>query len=236
MEHDCPPFLATYRGMEQGAPKLLDLLEAEGVRGTFFCTGDVARRYPQTMRRLVEVGHELSCHGDTHKRFGAMDEAEARRELETSSAVLRDIAEVTSFRAPNLDMPERYLPLLSEYGYALDSSVGAHKPHMGHPGRPVTVRGMLRLPASTMPSVVRLPRALRRLALGLLRDPVVLFFHPWEFVDVTREKLPLDCRFATGQPALDSLADAIRFCRDRGATLVTMREIGADYRQSGTRS
>jgi peptidoglycan/xylan/chitin deacetylase (PgdA/CDA1 family) len=231
MEHDCPPFLASYRGMEQGAPMFLDLLAHEGITGTFFCTGDVARRYPASMHRIVADGHELGCHGDTHRRFGAMTEAEAQAEIEASSAVLRGFGEVTSFRAPNLDMPTAYLPLLTARGYDLDSSVGAYKPQKGHPGRPVTVNGMLRLPATTMPSVIRLPRPLRRLALATLRDPVVLFFHPWEFVDVTHEKIPLDCRFATGQPALDSLADAIGWFRRRGASFVTMREIGAAYRR-----
>jgi peptidoglycan/xylan/chitin deacetylase (PgdA/CDA1 family) len=231
MEHDCPPFLTTYRGMEQGAPLFLDLLKQEGIPGTFFSTGDVARRYPQTMRKVADAGHELGCHGDTHRRFGQMSESEARQEIEASSAVLREFAGVTSFRAPNLDMPEAYLPLLAANGYDVDSSIGAYKPQKGHPGRPVMTRGMLRIPATTMPSVVRLPKTLRRLAFAVLRDPVVLFFHPWEFVDVTRENIPLDCRFATGQPALDSLRDAIGYFRQRGATFTTMRKLGEDYRR-----
>jgi peptidoglycan/xylan/chitin deacetylase (PgdA/CDA1 family) len=38
LEPDCPPFLQGYRGMEQGAPALLDLLDAECVPATFFTT------------------------------------------------------------------------------------------------------------------------------------------------------------------------------------------------------
>src|SRR5690349_15717647 len=131
MEHDCPPFLATYRGMEEGAPKFIDLLQKAGVSCTFFCTGDVARRFPETMRRIAGAGHELGSHGDTHRRFGTMSDAEAIAEIDASAATLRQFGEVTSFRAPNLDMPEAYLPLLAARGFTLDSSVGAYKPHKG---------------------------------------------------------------------------------------------------------
>jgi hypothetical protein len=44
-------------------------------------------------------------------------------------------------------------------------------------------------------SVLRLPAFVRDPWLAALRDPVVLFVHPWEFVDLTRERLRYDCRF-----------------------------------------
>ena len=48
-----------------------------------------------------------------------------------------------------------------------------------------------------------------------LSDPVVLFVHPWEFVDLTRERLRYDCRFRTGDVALRCLREVID--RSRGA-------------------
>ena len=229
-EHDCPPFLTGYRGIEQGAPLLLDLLAEKQVHATFFTLGTVARRYPDVMKRIAAEGHEIGCHGDTHKRFGNMTEAEARQELESATDTLRQFGEVTSFRAPNLDFPDAFLPILAELGFTLDSSQAAYKPHKGHPRRPSRTKGLLRVPASTMPSVIRLPRPLRAPILWLLKDPVVLFFHPWEFVDVTREKLPYDCRYRTGAPALETLGTAIDELRGRGASFVTARELAQDTR------
>ena len=72
LEHDCPPFLTSYRGVTEGMPRLLDLLKSESVAATFFCTGDVARRHPDIVRRLVAEGHELGSHGDTHARFSSL--------------------------------------------------------------------------------------------------------------------------------------------------------------------
>ena len=227
-EHDCPPFLDTYRGIEDGAPRLLALLEAHDVHATFFTTGDVARRYPETLRRIAGSGHEIGCHGDTHRRFGAMSAAEAREELESASKTLRAFGPVTSFRAPNLDFPDAFLPLLAGLGYNFNSSQAAYKPHKGHPRHPSRAGGILRVPASTMPSIVRLPQLLRAPFLALLRDPAVLFFHPWEFVDVTRESIPLDCRYRTGEPALRTLGTAIEALRRRGAQFVLARDLATD--------
>jgi len=196
------------------------------VRGTFFTTGDVARRYPSVVRALVDAGHELGCHGDSHRRFSALDEAEARREIADASRTLRAHAEVRSFRAPNLDLPQPYLSILRDHDYRFDSSQGRHKP--GSFFKPPTVeRGMVRIPASTAPSVVRLPRAIRDRVLARLADPVVLFFHPWEFVDLTRAPIPLDCRFRTGDPALADLRGAIRFFASRGARFTRLDELAA---------
>ena len=234
LEHDCPPFLTTYRGVTQGMPRVLELLAAEQVPATFFCTGDVARKHPEIVRRLVDEGHELGCHGDTHARFGGMDRATAERELRDGAATLRAFGcDVTSFRAPNLDFPAAFLPLLSAHGFRLDSSQGRHKPGSFFVS-PSFVRvggdgdggvGVERVPATIAPSAVRLPRPIRNALFSRMRDPVVFFFHPWEFVDVTREPIPLDCRFGTGEPALASLRETIGWFKRRGATFRRMREL-----------
>lgn len=224
LEHDCPPFLATYRGVTEGMPRLLELFAAEGVPATFFCTGDVARRHPEIVRRLVADGHELGCHGDTHARFGRLSRDAADRELRDAARTLRDFGAVTSFRAPNLDFPTEYLPLLAAHGFRLDSSQGRHK--QGSLFAVPSLRdGVARVPATIAPSAVRLPSLVRNALFSRMRDPVVFFFHPWEFVDMTRAPIPIDCRFKTGEPALASLRATIAWFRRRGATFRRMREL-----------
>ncbi len=228
LEHDCPPFLTTYRGVTQGMPRLLALLAAEGVPATFFCTGDVARKHPDIVRRLVDEGHELGCHGDTHARFGGMDRATAEREIRDAAATLRGFGcAVTSFRAPNLDFPADLVPLLAAHGFQLDSSQGRHKPGSFFV-QPYRADGVDRVPATIAPSAVRLPRLVRNALCSQMRDPVVFFFHPWEFVDVIGEPIPIDCRFKTGEPALASLRETIAWFRQRGASFRRMRELALD--------
>jgi peptidoglycan/xylan/chitin deacetylase (PgdA/CDA1 family) len=226
LEHDCPPYLTTYHGVTDGMPRVLDLLAAEKVPATFFCTGDVARRHPAIVRRLVDEGHELGCHGDTHARFGRMGRATAEREIRDAAATLRTFAEVTSFRAPNLDFPSSYVTLLAAHGFRVDSSQGRHKPGSFFV-TPCVLDGVERVPATIAPSAVRLPAPIRNALFARMREPVVFFFHPWEFIDVTRWPIPLDCRYRTGQPALDSLRATIDWFRQRGANFRRMRELGS---------
>lgn len=221
MEQDCPPFMSSFIGVEQGTPRLLALLRSLNISATFFTTGDVARRFPKVMHDIVANGHELGCHGDTHKRFSSMPESEAEDEIAAATAALRRYATPVSFRAPNLDFPNRYLPILASHGYRIDSSIGRYKPG-SILSKPHYRDGLLRVPASLPPSLVRLPALLRDFFLSQLRYPIVFFFHPWEFVDATRWPIRLDCRFGTGQAALDTLHASVDHFRRQGATFCTM--------------
>ena len=222
-EPDCPPYLSsTFRGIEQGAPALLALFSACGVAGTYFTTGEVAEKYPQAVRALVDAGHELGCHGVTHSAFDTLDERTARWEIERSSEILRDFSTVTSFRAPYLRFPEPYVRLLEDAGFELDSSLAKYKRSYYERRIPTT---LTRIAASAMSSVLRIPRIIRDPWLLSLSDPVVLFVHPWEFVDLTHEDLRYDCRFRTGDFALSALQEVIELFQRRSASFVPMREL-----------
>lgn len=224
-EPDCPPYLSsTFRGIEEGAPALLALFAEYGVRATYFTTGQVAQLYPGAVRALVAAGHELGCHGVTHTAFDTLDEPTARWEIEQSAALLRTFAPVTSFRAPYLRFPERYVSLLEEAGFALDSSLAKYKRAYRAPRAP---SALARIPATMTSSMLRLPAWIRDPWLARFRDPVVLFVHPWEFVDLTGYDLRWDCRLRTGPVALRCLGDVLEFFRRRGAEFVPMRELVA---------
>ncbi|HEX3656294.1 MAG TPA: polysaccharide deacetylase family protein [Pirellulales bacterium] len=220
VEHDCPPFMTTYRGIEEGMPRLLDLLAEERVPSTLFITGDVARRYPERVEQWARAGHEIGCHGDTHRPFDTLDEQTARDEMAASTATLRQFAPCRSFRAPNLRFPESFVAILEHEGYTLDSSQAKYKRSYW---RDTPADSPLkRVPASMTACVLRFPKPLRWAILGRLASPVVLFVHPWEFVDFRRSTLRWDCRFRTGNQALDCLRETIRYFASRGGELVRM--------------
>lgn len=222
LEQDCPPFLSGYRGMEQGFPRLLEMLNRLGVPATFFTTGDVAARFPNAVRQLLDDGHELGCHGMTHTAFTTLDRPAARAEIEESADRLRAFGRVTSFRAPYLQFPDAYVDLLEANGFELDSSQARYKLAYYLSRRPARVT---RVPASVTSSVLRLPRVVRRAYLAALSNPIVLFVHPWEFVDLRRERLRIDCRFKTGDIALRCVEDVLGSYVERGARFVRIREL-----------
>jgi peptidoglycan/xylan/chitin deacetylase (PgdA/CDA1 family) len=227
LEPDCPPYLWTWRGVTEGAPRLLDLFAREHVPATYFVTGDTADRHPGAVRDLVAAGHELGCHGMTHEAFDTLDRTKARWEIVESAQRLRAFGTVTSFRAPYLRFPDAFLDLLEDSEFALDSSQAKYKSSYY---RPETPSRLVRVPASMTSSVLRLPAWLRDRWLLALRSPVVLFVHPWEFVDLTRERLRYDCRFRTGEPALQDLEAVIKLFKARGATFLVMKSLAANLR------
>jgi peptidoglycan/xylan/chitin deacetylase (PgdA/CDA1 family) len=225
LEPDCPPFLHGFRGVEQGLPKLLSLLAELKITATFFTTGEVASNYPSAVRAVVGAGHELACHGMTHTAFTSMTRDEARREIVESAAILRTFAPVTSFRAPYLKFPDEYLGLVADAGFSLDSSQAKYKRAYYASKRAGMTSTVARIPASLTSSALRIPRLLREMYLRLLDAPVVLFVHPWEFVDLTKEHIRYDCRFRTGDVALECVRDVLSGMKKRGAVFKPMREL-----------
>lgn len=161
---------------------LLDLLERYGVRATFFVVGEVMRRHPALIRRIRADGHEIACHGMTHRPLWALTPDTLEEELtvfrEVSRRVLGSDAAIRGFRAPtfSLDGGTRWaVPVLARQGFVYDASV--FPAQMGLYGQPGAPLGIHRLrgdgPAGEDPrgSVIELPPATcellgRRLPVG----------------------------------------------------------------------
>lgn len=84
-------------------PRVLDALRAEGAKATFFVLGSNVRRFPGLVRRIVDEGHEVACHGDTHSpRTAFFRPARMAGEIEACRDAVRAEAGVTPrlFRTP----------------------------------------------------------------------------------------------------------------------------------------
>ncbi len=219
MEPDCLPYMDTFRGMEEGTDPLLQVLREENVPATFFTTGQVAEMFPQKVENIVSSGHELGSHGFAHLDFTTLNKNSAREDIRKSTQTLRQFSTVTSFRAPYLKFPDAYLGLLEEDGFLLDSSQAKYK--LAYYRKPVPTP-LKRVPVSMTSSHLRFPQWIRKPYLNALTSPVVLYVHPWEFVDLRNEKLRLDCRFKTGQIALDCLSSALRHFKQKNARFLRM--------------
>ena len=223
VETDCPPYLRTSRGLDEGLERLLALFAEESIRATFFVTGRVAVSHPGMIGKIVSLGHELGSHGLSHQAFDTMDRRTAAKEIRDSMNILGGFSPIRSFRAPYLRFPDSFLEMLVNTGFSIDSSQAKYKLSYYRKSMQTT---LTRIPVSMTSSVLRLPNWICRSVLNALSSPVVLFVHPWEFVDLTRERLRLDCRFRTGIPAVGCLKSVIRFFRAKGAGFVTIREMG----------
>ncbi|MFG1432981.1 polysaccharide deacetylase family protein [Xanthobacter sp. V2C-8] len=70
-------------------PKLLKILEARGIKATFFVVGTRATENPELLQRMAAAGHEIGNHSWNHPQLPKVSVAEADRQLADTSAAIR---------------------------------------------------------------------------------------------------------------------------------------------------
>lgn len=82
-------------------PRILDVLQAHGVRATFFVVGKNARRHPELLRRIVDEGHALGHHSFEH----AEPHLTSSRQLMAEVVQTQDVIAAATGRRPMLFRP-----------------------------------------------------------------------------------------------------------------------------------
>ena len=59
-------------GPRVGVPRILELLAAHEIKGTFFVPGVTAERWPGTVENILDAGHEVALHGHSHRVLPGM--------------------------------------------------------------------------------------------------------------------------------------------------------------------
>lgn len=108
--------------------KLLAIFDQFDVRGTFFVLGCVAQQYPQLVREIVQYGHEIACHGFSHRLIYEQTPGEFREETVRAKKLLEDItgSGVIGYRAASYSITRKSLwalDILVELGFLYDSSI-----------------------------------------------------------------------------------------------------------------
>ena len=191
---------------------LLDTLEKDNVKATFFILGDVAAKFPSLIKQISNKGHEIGLHGLSHKQIFNLTADEFRREMRDGKKMLEDITSlsVRGYRAPAFSvMPETKwaLEVLAEEGFAYDSSiVPCQNKRYGWKGFGKDICNIalpcglkiIEVPLSTIQIPVigkgfvvgggylrHFPYAVSKLAIKTIEKqrPVVAYIHPYEFAN-----------------------------------------------------
>lgn len=81
--------------------QILDILNQEGVRATYFPVGRIAERQGDLIHDFVAAGHEIGNHSLTHSDLRKMDATGARYEIAETNRILRSFgANPVLFRPP----------------------------------------------------------------------------------------------------------------------------------------
>lgn len=112
-------------GPKVAVPRLLRVLERQGVQATFFVPGFTAECYPDTVRAIVDGGHEIGHHGYLHEQMQGVDADTEARYLDRGLEALDAVAGIrpAGYRAPWWEMNWHTPRLLAERGFVYDSSL-----------------------------------------------------------------------------------------------------------------
>lgn len=114
---------------------VIDLLNSEGVRGTFFMLGCVAQQNPDAMRRIVDEGHLLASHSYCHPDFRTLSADQIRWQLSETRKIMQEITGhdvFPYFRYPYGAMNAKTHAVLDEEGWKYfhwTQSTGDYKHH-----------------------------------------------------------------------------------------------------------
>jgi polysaccharide deacetylase family protein (PEP-CTERM system associated) len=203
--------------VEAVTDRLLGLLRRHSIKATFFVLGWIAERCPGLIKAIAGEGHEIACHGYSHRLVYNLSKSEFEKELVDTLAVVQPLAQhpVIGFRAPSFSVKasaEWVFSTLRERGFLYDSSifpVGFH-PDYANGGEPLephpTSAGIIEFPLSCFRFAgIRVPCCgggyFRLLPYSIIRfgirrcnkegRPAIFYLHPWELDPAQpRVKLP----------------------------------------------
>ena len=117
--------------VERNTERMLELLDLNDAKSTFFVLGWVAERCPQLVRRIVDAGHEIASHGYGHELIYNQTPAQFREDVIRAKRLLEDLsgARVRGYRAPSFSITDWAIDILLESGIEYDSSAF---PTVGH--------------------------------------------------------------------------------------------------------
>jgi peptidoglycan/xylan/chitin deacetylase (PgdA/CDA1 family) len=125
--------MGTY-GPLRGVPRLLDILDRQEVRATFFMPGWTIDHWPERTREIAARGHEIAVHGDLHENFSNLSPDQQRAVHKRS---LEAAERVTGRRPVGVRPPGEYTPetlrIVHEMGFLYDSNMrGDDRPYRVH--------------------------------------------------------------------------------------------------------
>lgn len=226
-----------------GTKRILDLIDKNNVKATFFITPRFADKYPKLIKEISKK-HEIALHGyhDHSYNYKFIERDKALKELKNGKERLSKLSgqEIKGFREPRMQKPP--YSILKKVGFEYDSSLN---PTFA-PGRynnlfakrkTFSIEGIKIIPLSATP-ILKLPlfwfffrnlglnygKWVTRLSL-LDQDYVALLFHSWEFIDLNEFKdIPYTFKRNSGNKIIKILERYIQWCLRKKFKFISMGE------------
>lgn len=209
----------------QGLKEVLYLLEKLNIKATFFVTANFAINHKNLILEISR-NHEIASHGFYHSDFKVED-------LKKSRLTLEEIIhqKVIGFRMPRLQRVNELE--IKTAGYEYNSSMNPtylpgrynnfFKPRTVYLSNkliniPISVTPLIRFPLFWL-SFKNFPIPLIKFAtqLTINHDHYLnIYFHPWEFTDLTRYRLPSYIKKRSGKEMVRRLESYLLWLKSQG--------------------
>lgn len=125
-----------YQEFDRYLKLILDKLEEQNTRATFFCLGKIATDFPEVIRAISEKGHEIGCHSNEHLWLTKMTQEQVRQDTHNAVSSLEDVCgqKIISYRAPAFSIGENNkwaVEILASEGVEIDASIFPAKRDFG---------------------------------------------------------------------------------------------------------
>jgi peptidoglycan/xylan/chitin deacetylase (PgdA/CDA1 family) len=220
----------------QGLDSLLHILEKHQVVATFFTTAFYAETHPDLIKKLVQSGHEIASHMYYHSDYNTEHVLSSKLKLEQISG-----SEVNGFRSPRFKYIDKNI--IKAAGYTYDSSINptylpgrynnlntprsiyysdAYKLHI----LPMSVSARLRIPLFWLAFKNFNFAYYSQLCFQALKQDsyLHLYFHPWEFTDITKFDIPFYIKRNSGVLMLTKLDRFIILSKKKECEFLTIRD------------
>ena len=99
--------------------ELMAVLDENGVKASFFVVGGFIDRYPETVKRFHDSGHEVLNHSDTHLHMSQLSKEQMLKEMNDCEEKIKNVTGESKklFRAPYGDYNEDVVSLAQDAGY-----------------------------------------------------------------------------------------------------------------------
>ena len=98
---------------------ILETLEKNQVKITFFIVGEWADKYPEAVKKIYEAGHEIGSHSNTHPHVNNISEEKNLEEIQLSINKIEKITgeKTKLYRTPYGEYNNKVIKVAQEKGY-----------------------------------------------------------------------------------------------------------------------
>jgi len=220
----------------EGTLRLMPVLQQLGINATFYTTAFYAQQNDALVKKIA-ASHEIASHTFFHSRFADEDIKHSKQVLEAICGQT-----IAGFRMPRLAPVDK--KLIYDAGYLYDASLNptwlpGRYNFLRHPRTLFRKDNIWILPSSVTPRL-RIPLfwlAFKNLPLWFIKrcsmqvlqrdNYLSLYFHPWEFSDLsTYKKMPFYIRRPSGSALLDKFTAYLKWLQPLGEFVTTRSFIG----------